>query len=134
MADVSDIFNFFLLGGRGGGVRGDREGGGGSVFYSKSQEGGRVSQEGGGARGPGGCLPGIFWGGLNIFFRGLKCPPTKDHWKEEDQHMIIWGKLFYLQLEPCCLQLSFFAYSPLEPLLDALSHCNQKSSNCEQKS
>ena len=38
-----------------------------------------------------------------------------------------WGKLFYLQLELFCLQLSFFAYSPLRPLLDALSHCKQKS-------
>ena len=36
------------------------------------------------------------------------------------------GKLFYLQLELLCLQLSFFAYSPLRPLLDALSHCKQK--------
>ena len=44
------------------------------------------------------------------------------------------GKLFYLQLELFCLQLSFFAYSPSRPLLDALSHCKQKSSNCKQKS
>ena len=43
------------------------------------------------------------------------------------------GKLFYLQLELFCLQLSFFAYSPLRPLLDALCHCKQKSFNCEQK-
>ena len=41
------------------------------------------------------------------------------------------GKLFYLQLELFCLQLSFFAYSPLRPLLGALSHCEQKSSNCK---
>ena len=41
-----------------------------------------------------------------------------------------WGKLFYLQLELFCLQLSFFAYSPLRRSLDALSHCKQKSSNC----
>ena len=44
---------------------------------------------------------------------------------------INWGKLFYLQLELFCLQLSFFAYSPLRPSLDALSHCKQKSSNCK---
>ena len=37
------------------------------------------------------------------------------------------GKLVYLQLELFCLQLSFFAYSPLRPLLDALSHCKQKA-------
>ena len=30
-----------------------------------------------------------------------------------------WGKLFYLQLELFCLELSFFAYSPLRRLLDA---------------
>ena len=44
---------------------------------------------------------------------------------------IIGGKLFYLQLELFCLRLSFFAYSPLRPFLDALSHCKQKSSNCK---
>ena len=44
------------------------------------------------------------------------------------------GKLFYSQLELFCLQLSFFAYSPLRPLLDALSHCKEKGSNCKQKS
>ena len=37
-----------------------------------------------------------------------------------------WGKLSYLQLELLCLQLSFFAYSPLRPLLEALSHCKPK--------
>ena len=36
------------------------------------------------------------------------------------------GKLFYLQLELFCLQWSFFAYSPLRPLSDALSHREQK--------
>ena len=41
------------------------------------------------------------------------------------------GKLFYLQLELFYLQLSFFAYSPLRPLLETLSHCKQKSSNCK---
>ena len=41
------------------------------------------------------------------------------------------GKLFYLQLEFFFLQSSFFAYSPLRPLLDALFHCKQKSSNCK---
>ena len=37
----------------------------------------------------------------------------------------------YLKLELFCLQLSFFAYSPLRPLLDTLSHCKQTSSNCK---
>ena len=45
--DVSDIFNFFLLGGgEGGRVQGARRGGGG--FYGKSQEGGGFSRVGGG--------------------------------------------------------------------------------------
>ena len=39
----------------------------------------------------------------------------------------IGGSFFYLQLELLCLQLSFFANSPLRPLLDALSHCKQKA-------
>ena len=47
---------------------------------------------------------------------------------------LFMGELFYLQLGLFCLQLSFFAYSPLRPLLEALSHSKQKSSNCKQKS
>ena len=35
------------------------------------------------------------------------------------------GEVFYLQLEFFCLKLSFFAYSPLRRVLDALSHCKQ---------
>ena len=46
---------------------------------------------------------------------------------------VLWGKFFYLQLELFCLQLSFFAYSALRPLLDAVSHCKQRNSNCKQK-
>ena len=42
---------------------------------------------------------------------------------------MIREKLYYLQLELFCLQLSFFAYSPLRRLFDALSHCKQKSFN-----
>ena len=37
------------------------------------------------------------------------------------------GKPFYLQSELFCLQLSFFAYSPLRCFLDTLSHCKQRS-------
>ena len=43
------------------------------------------------------------------------------------------GKLFYLQLELFCLQFSFFAYGPLRPLLDALSHCEQKAPTVSKK-
>ena len=43
------------------------------------------------------------------------------------------GKLVYLQLELFCLQVSFFAYSPLRPLLDALSHCKQKAPTVSKK-
>ena len=43
------------------------------------------------------------------------------------------GKLFYWQLELFCLQLSFFAYSPLRPFLEALSHCKQKAPTVSNK-
>ena len=69
----------------------------------------------------------------------LFCPPS---WGQEICAFLLCmsmtclkrGKSFYLQLELFCLQLSFFAYSPLRPLLDALSHWKQKSSNCKSKS
>ena len=72
LVDVSDILNFFLLGGGEGGVRGDREGR--SRLSVENPTGGGVSQDGGrGPRGPGGCLQGILGGGLNIFF-GAELP------------------------------------------------------------
>ena len=43
------------------------------------------------------------------------------------------GEAFVLTVGVFCLQLSFFAYSPLRPLLNALSHCKQKSFNCKQR-
>ena len=43
----------------------------------------------------------------------------------------VWAKLVYLQCELFCPQLSFFAYSPLRCLLDALSHRKQRSTNCK---
>ena len=49
-------------------------------------------------------------------------------------HSFLLWKLSYFQLELFCLQMNFFAYSALRCLLDVLSHCKQKSSNCEQKS
>ena len=46
--------------------------------------------------------------------------------------LVLTVKLLCLeQLRGFCLQLSFFAYNPLRPLLDTLSHCKQKSSNCK---
>ena len=39
----------------------------------------------------------------------------------------LWGKSFLLAVGAFCLQLSFFAYSPLRLLSDALSHCKQKA-------
>ena len=64
--DVSDIFYFFRLGGGEGGVLGDRDSGG-VGFLLKIPGGGE-----GGARGPRGCLQGIWGGGglNNFFFRG----------------------------------------------------------------
>ena len=41
------------------------------------------------------------------------------------------GSFFTYSWSFFCLQVSFFAYSPLRPSLDALSHCKQKSSNCK---
>ena len=43
------------------------------------------------------------------------------------------GTLFYLQLEFFCLQLSFFAYSPLRPLLDVLTTVSKKAPIVSQK-
>ena len=37
------------------------------------------------------------------------------------------GQLFYLQLEFFCVQLSFFAYGPLRPLLDTLPSVSKKA-------
>ena len=76
---ISDIFYFFSARGieAKGGIRGDREGVV-SVLMKSHKGGGGVSRRGGkGARGPGGCLRGIWGGGgLNIFFvRGRN--PTK---------------------------------------------------------
>ena len=69
------ILFIFLIGGREGAVRGARKGGG---RFSLKISGGRgVSQEGGGwARGPGGCLRGIWGGGAIFFSSGPKCPPS----------------------------------------------------------
>ena len=68
--DVSDFI--FLLGGGEGGVRGERVG---VVSFLLQIPGGGVSREGGGASGPGGCLPKIWGGGAKYFFSGPKCPP-----------------------------------------------------------
>ena len=75
---MSAIF-FSLLGEGEGGVEAP-EGGGGSDFYGKAQEGG-ISRTGG-AEGPGGCLQRIGeflgGGGLNIFFRGRNVHQGED--------------------------------------------------------
>ena len=69
--DVSEIFNFFLLGGGEGGLRGDRAGGSVFSFPEIPKRGGRVLL-GGGGKGPEGCLRGICF-----FFSGPKFPPSK---------------------------------------------------------
>ena len=43
------------------------------------------------------------------------------------------GSFFTCSWSFFCLQLSFFAYSPLRPLLDALSHCKQKAPTVSKK-
>ena len=50
--------------------------GGGRFSIENPTGGGGFSHKRGGVRGgPGGCLQGILWEELNIFFSGLKCPP-----------------------------------------------------------
>ena len=48
MVDISDIFDYFRLGGGEGGVPRRQEGGGGWFFLLKFQEGGGLAGEGGG--------------------------------------------------------------------------------------
>ena len=69
--DVSDIFNFFLLDGGEGGVRGDREGG---LFFIENAKKGGVSK-GGEGEGAWRVSAGNFGGGgggCNIFFFGAE--------------------------------------------------------------
>ena len=82
--DVSDIFFSSAEGkgeskapGRGRGSPRRREGGGGFFFEWKLPRRGGVSRVGGGGGGEGlgGCLQGIWGGGLNLFFSGPKFPP-----------------------------------------------------------
>ena len=72
LVDISDIFYLFSARGRARGIRGDRERG--CRFSIENPRGGISEEKGGGggeaAKGPGGCLQGIWGGGLNIFFRG----------------------------------------------------------------
>ena len=82
--DVSDIFYFFVCLGEGEGEC-EALGGGGAIFYGKSQEG--VSRVGGGGgEGPGGCLWGIWGGGggLNIFFFGAEMSTEDGFWNPDD--------------------------------------------------
>ena len=64
---------------------------------------------------------------VHVFFFGvfvpnrLKVPNRGPQQAREARYSWGGGGFFYLQLELFCLQLSFFAYSPLRPLLDALS-------------
>ena len=53
-------------------------------------------------------------------------PPTLSA-GEPHQSKTKRGSFFTYSWSFFCLQLSFFAYSPLRPLLDALSHCKQKA-------
>ena len=69
--DVSDIFNFFLLGGRASGSPARKGRGVGCLL--KIPGGGLPGREGGGM-GPGGCLRGIWGGGGLILFFGPEIP------------------------------------------------------------
>ena len=79
---------------------------------------------------------GNFWGGggAKYFFSGPTCPQQERKILFSGSRKKVSkfrGKLFDLQLEFFCLQLGFFAYSPLRALFDALSHSQQKRSNCK---
>ena len=63
------------------------------------------------------------------FIRSGSGKPNRRKWGQEKKR----GKLFYIQLELYCWQLSFFAYSLLSCLLEALSHCKQKISIASEK-
>ena len=103
--DVSDLFYFFLLGE--GGVRGDREGGGGGFLLRVPRRplGGLVSQKGvsGGNLGGGG-------GWQNIFFRGRSAPTlTQDKFDhDKGQKSAISGRRLHWRLST-----GFFAFSPV---------------------
>ena len=75
--DVSDIFNFFLVGGgeRGSSRRQEERG----ILFSieNPRRGGGSPRRGGGVEGLGGCLWGILGGGSKFFFSAPKCPPRK---------------------------------------------------------
>ena len=86
--------------------------------------------KGQGARGPG-LRGGPGFSNCGQFGRGnttSRVPPTS---QDPSPLLIKKGEAFLLTVGVFCLQLSFFAYSPWRPLLDALSHCKQKSSNCK---
>ena len=80
LVDVSDIFYFFSARGWGRGRSRRQEGG--VVGFSLKIAGGGVSlRTGGGFRGAGGCLRGIFWAeGLNISFFGAEIPTKFESW------------------------------------------------------
>ena len=62
---------FFFCSGEGKGESEAPGAGGGLTFHENPRRGGVSGRVGPGAgEGPGGCLWGIFGGGLNIFFRG----------------------------------------------------------------
>ena len=76
LVDVSDIFYFFLLGGGEGEFGATWRGGG--RFFIENPKGGGTGLSGGGGRGPGGCVQGIWGGGgaKYFLFSGPKRPPS----------------------------------------------------------
>ena len=77
-----------------------------------------------------------FWCAKRRLQRHRLKPPKnglRDIFHCRGRSKIIGGSFFYLQFELLCLQLRSFACSPLRPLLDALSHCEQESSDCISK-
>ena len=60
--------------------------------------------------------------------------PKKQHgWLSLSGACAFWGKLFYLQLELLCLQLSFFAWSSSRPFSDDFPTASKKAPTVSEK-
>ena len=94
LVDVSDIFNFFLLGGGEGGVRGAGRAWG--DFLWKTPGGGSPGWVGAGARGREVVCGELGGGGLNIFFWGRNVHRRDYHWGQNYYipFFLFWGIIF----------------------------------------
>ena len=75
--DVSDIFFIFFCSGSGEGKGEPEAQGGGDFLWKIPGGGGLPGGWGQGGKGSGGCLRGIWGGGVNILFFGAEMPTKK---------------------------------------------------------